>query len=249
MKNFLLLLFISTNSIVFSFAQDVITKKNGDDILGKVIKVSETSVEYKRADNPDGPTYSIEKKELFMIRYQNGTKDVFNQEVEESQDENSEDSKPKLSMLEIQMTGQSDAKRCYKASDPQAGEIMLTMLFTPIIGVLGGIAMSSTAPNWDHLKMPNSEYKMDPIYRTAYIEQAKKMKSGKVWIGSRCAKASPSCTYELRLCPLGTVCNRAAKNKTRSLPCGFVYAALMKTFSASALGGGTGNPSSFNPSI
>ena len=35
-------------------------------------------MKYKRCDNPEGPTFSLEKSKLLMIRYKNGTKDVFN---------------------------------------------------------------------------------------------------------------------------------------------------------------------------
>lgn len=59
-------------------AQDVITLKNGDEINGKVTKVSSTEIEYKLASNPDGPTYTKPVAEIFMVKYANGQKDVFN---------------------------------------------------------------------------------------------------------------------------------------------------------------------------
>lgn len=59
-------------------AQDVITLKTGEDLNVKVMKVGSAEVEYKKADNPDGPSYTVLKNEVFMIKYQNGTKDVFN---------------------------------------------------------------------------------------------------------------------------------------------------------------------------
>lgn len=59
-------------------AQDVITLKTGEDLNVKVLKVGNTEVEYKKSDNPDGPSYSVLKNDVFMIKYQNGSKDVFN---------------------------------------------------------------------------------------------------------------------------------------------------------------------------
>lgn len=59
-------------------AQDVITLKNGDEINGKVTKVTSTEIEYKLASNPDGPTYTKPVTEIFMVKYENGQKDVFN---------------------------------------------------------------------------------------------------------------------------------------------------------------------------
>ncbi len=58
-------------------AQDKMYKKNGDIVNSKITEVTNRSVSYKRADNPDGPVYSINKAELQRIEYQNGTEDVF----------------------------------------------------------------------------------------------------------------------------------------------------------------------------
>lgn len=61
------------------FAQDVLTKKNGEDISAKVLEVTSTEIKYKKYDNPNGPTFTILKSEVLLIRYENGTKDVFNE--------------------------------------------------------------------------------------------------------------------------------------------------------------------------
>jgi len=58
-------------------AQDVILKKNGDEISAKIQEVGVTDIKYKKFENPDGPMYTILKSEVMMIKYQNGTKDVF----------------------------------------------------------------------------------------------------------------------------------------------------------------------------
>ena len=63
--------------VAAAVAQDVITLKNGDEINGKVTKVSSTEIEYKLASNPDGPTYTKPVAEIFMVKYENGQKDVF----------------------------------------------------------------------------------------------------------------------------------------------------------------------------
>lgn len=61
-----------------SFSQDVIILKNGDEIQSKVMEVSTDIIKYKKWDNQDGPIYSSNKLDVFMIKYQNGRKDVFN---------------------------------------------------------------------------------------------------------------------------------------------------------------------------
>jgi hypothetical protein len=59
------------------FAQDVITLKNGQEIQALVQKISEVDVEYKKFENPNGPNYLLRKSEIFMIKYANGSRDVF----------------------------------------------------------------------------------------------------------------------------------------------------------------------------
>lgn len=59
------------------FAQDVLVKKDGSTILVKVLKVTETEVEYKDFNNQDGPTRVISITNLLSINYQNGQKESF----------------------------------------------------------------------------------------------------------------------------------------------------------------------------
>lgn len=59
------------------FAQDVLVKKDGSTILAKVLKITETEVEYKDFNNQDGPTRVISIVNLQAINYQNGQKESF----------------------------------------------------------------------------------------------------------------------------------------------------------------------------
>ncbi|MDR1847161.1 MAG: hypothetical protein LBR17_03480 [Bacteroidales bacterium] len=58
-------------------AQDIITKTNGDDIKVKVMKITDTQIEYKDFDFQDGPIRSISTENVFMITFANGQKEVF----------------------------------------------------------------------------------------------------------------------------------------------------------------------------
>lgn len=60
-------------------AQDVLIKKNGDELQVKVEEITPTQVKYRRFDNLEGPLISVSKTTVFMIRYENGTKEVFNE--------------------------------------------------------------------------------------------------------------------------------------------------------------------------
>jgi hypothetical protein len=63
---------------ISSQAQDVIIKRNGDEIKSKVLEVALTIIKYKKYDNLSGPTFEILKSDVFMIKYENGTRDVIN---------------------------------------------------------------------------------------------------------------------------------------------------------------------------
>lgn len=60
------------------YSQDILIKKNGDEVEVRVISISNDEIEYKKWSNQDGPSYIIPKGEVFMIKYKNGEKDVFN---------------------------------------------------------------------------------------------------------------------------------------------------------------------------
>ncbi|MBK7819198.1 MAG: hypothetical protein KBG47_08475 [Bacteroidia bacterium] len=59
---------------------DVILLQNADELKVKILEIDEKNIKYKRCDNVDGPTYSISKSRVALIKYANGTKEVVMQE-------------------------------------------------------------------------------------------------------------------------------------------------------------------------
>lgn len=51
---------------------DILTLKNGDEYVVKVLEITEKEIKYKRCDNINGPVYSISKSKIYIIRYANG---------------------------------------------------------------------------------------------------------------------------------------------------------------------------------
>ncbi len=70
---------LASIAVLQLYAQDVIIKNTGDEIKAKVTKVGDAEVEYRKFEQKDGPVYTMKKTDIFMIKYQDGTKDVFNQ--------------------------------------------------------------------------------------------------------------------------------------------------------------------------
>ena len=93
MKNltFLFLLFLVQS---VNFSQDVITKKDGIDINAKITEITINEVKYKKHSNLEGPSYTISKNEILMIRYENGEKEIFNSNISKPNSIETEEIKP-----------------------------------------------------------------------------------------------------------------------------------------------------------
>ena len=78
MKKLILFIAAAIFSSAMVQAQDMITKKDGQDIKAKVLEVSTNEIKYKLFDEPDGATYIVKKSEILMIRYESGRNEVFN---------------------------------------------------------------------------------------------------------------------------------------------------------------------------
>lgn len=64
---------------ILASGQDIITKLDGSELQSKILEVGIDEIRYKDHSNLDGPVYVIKKTEVFMIKYQNGTKEVISQ--------------------------------------------------------------------------------------------------------------------------------------------------------------------------
>lgn len=173
MRHFLLLL-----TTLFSFfaatAQDILTKKNGDELQVKVLEIGLSEIKYKSFDNLEGPTYSVPKAEIFSIKYKNGAKDVF---TDNSQSSAIAGRTPQ----EMYLKGRSDAADLYKGYKSASTGTLIVGLLSPLIGLVPAIACSSTTPKDSNLGFTNPEEFKNLDYQNGYKQNAKKIKSRKVW--------------------------------------------------------------------
>ena len=70
----LLILFLSSFSLQ---AQDIIILRTGEEIEAKVVAVNPENIEYKKFSNLEGPTYTLQKWEIFKISYAAGNEEVY----------------------------------------------------------------------------------------------------------------------------------------------------------------------------
>ena len=73
----LLISFFILFSVQNLSSQDIIILKNTEEISSRIIEITDTHVKYKKYSNLDGPIYNIIKTDVFMIKYENGEKEVF----------------------------------------------------------------------------------------------------------------------------------------------------------------------------
>lgn len=59
---------------------DNIILKDGSEISGITEEVGNTEIRYKKCSNLNGPTFTINKSKVLMIKYRNGTKDIITNE-------------------------------------------------------------------------------------------------------------------------------------------------------------------------
>jgi hypothetical protein len=176
MKKLIFTILTSIFTVTIAYSQDVITKKTSEDIQAKVLEVTTTEIKYKKFDNINGPTYTLLKSEVLMIRYENGTKDIFNEEK-------------RIDTVSIQaqsgsdlfLQGQTDASRYYNGYRAAGTGTFLISLFSPIVGLIPAIACSSTQPKEINLNYPKADLMKKAEYNNGYTQKSKKIKQGKVW--------------------------------------------------------------------
>ena len=82
MKNLILILLTTFIFNTMIISQDIIIYKDGTELESKVLKVGKTEITYKKYSNLSGPEYTEEKNNIFMIKYENGSKDIFKNNTE-----------------------------------------------------------------------------------------------------------------------------------------------------------------------
>jgi hypothetical protein len=159
------------------YAQDIITFKSGEEVKVKIIEIGLNEIKYKKADTTESnPTYLVYKTAVLMIKYENGTKDIF------TNTNNYQDTTSNSSDDDLFAKGTSDAERFYKGyHGAGTGTFITGILFSPLVALIPAIACSATPPNEVNLGAPNYSLLSKAAYRNGYVQQAKHIKQGRVW--------------------------------------------------------------------
>jgi len=134
LRKIILSLFTTVLSFTFCYSQDAITKKSGEDIQAKILEVGQTEIKYKKFDNLEGPTFTMPKSDILLVRYENGTKDIFNEE-----------NKPAAAVSssgDFYIDGKNDASKYYKSYKAAGTGTLITGLLSPLVGLIPAVACS-----------------------------------------------------------------------------------------------------------
>lgn len=160
-------------------AQDYIIKLNGDEIPARVLEVTLEDVVYHHPDSAEVLTFRIPKAEVFMIRFENGTKEVFTQ----NQAENDTATAGVLSPDQLFQLGTQDALQYYKGNGVMWGSAASTAVFFPF-GLAGAVVLGIMPPDVHPNKVSDAALLAYPEYVLGYEKQAKKKRRKKALAGA-----------------------------------------------------------------
>ena len=153
-------------------AQDIVTKKTGEDVVAKVLEITPSEIKFKLHENLEGPTYTMAKADVLKIVFENGRVEVYGVE----------DVMPAIGNSEgFYAKGQMDAANYYKGYKGASTGTLVSSLVSPLLGLVPAIICSSSKPEEHNLDYPSHELMKEDDYRAGYTQRSKKIKSRKVW--------------------------------------------------------------------
>lgn len=193
-KSLLVICFMAA-TVTASLAQDVIKKKNGEGVQAKVLEITSTEIKYKRFDHQEGPTYTLAKAEVLMVKYENNSEEFFTgtDSYVRSEDgskatvettpvtANTAPAVPTATGQDSYLRGQIDAEVHYDDYRSAGTGVLITSLLSPLVGLVPAVVCSTTKPQEHNLNYPNYSLMQDAGYRSGYTNKARKIKSGRVW--------------------------------------------------------------------
>ncbi|MBN1597602.1 MAG: hypothetical protein JW894_04870 [Bacteroidales bacterium] len=186
----------------FLNAQDVIYLIDGSEIQAKIIELTNDLIKYKRFDQLDGPLRNISNKDVFMIIYEDGTREIIKETYQKNETETVNQpityqipqnlSQTEINLdknyvsIPISMTdkcihGTNDADNLHGKG---AAHFIYGVAFGPF--ALIGAAVSTPTPETGirtTMMSPNKSLFNDPSYRTCYTQKARKKNIGNAALG------------------------------------------------------------------
>ena len=154
-----------------AFAQDILTLNTGEEVEVVVIEIDKTDVRYRKFSNQNGPIYSLPKSDIFMIKYENGEKDVFGApKVETQVNKNFQYSfskkEPVIScMLSFLLPGGGQ----YYNGEYKKGGIMTGISFISIIGLVANMSDYDYYDDYDYPSSDRNNNSAAALFALMYV--------------------------------------------------------------------------------
>ena len=174
------------------YSQDLIVKKSGEELVGKIVKVGEDTIHYRMLSEESGPLRFVLKGDVSSMQFatQPSTQQRQLSQLPQSNVEYATTaaipvgSSPSRTYTqeELMYQGRHDALLYYKGQGPLWGTAGATFLLPPA-GLVAGIITAAVPPNVDNMFHPNYQLMKEPVYRDSFKKQAHKRKVGKAAAG------------------------------------------------------------------
>jgi hypothetical protein len=184
-----------------AFAQDLLTLKTGEVLQTKIQEITPQEIKYKAFDNLGGPVYTIPKHNATSVRYESGKTESFAESTATAPTDTAiiaavvptptpttavSTPTPPTDVpgayAAIYVRGANDAKVYYRGyKGAGTGTLLTTMLLNPLLGLIPAIATSATPPKKHNLGYPDYQLGQNKDYHTGYGQEARRIKSRKVW--------------------------------------------------------------------
>jgi hypothetical protein len=169
-------------SCAIAKGQDIIIKKSGEEIIGKIIRVDRDTVHYRHFSDASGPAFFVLRQEVAQLRMATAVElPGAPQPVGQATTAIPAVAQPAGNAGEMMIRGRHDAMLYYKGKGVFWGTAGATVLH-PLAGLVGGVVMASIPPN-AYESNPNFQLLSDPVYAEAYKKQAHRRKVGKAAAG------------------------------------------------------------------
>jgi hypothetical protein len=162
-------------------AQDLILQNSGDEINVKITEITPVDILYKKPDSLAGRTFIISKKDVFQVKYANGTKELM--------------LSPAVSLAAMFDKGRQDARQYYNGNGAMWGSAGSLLL----LGISGPILVAAIPPKIKPEGVPDIHLLKNPDYVRGYKKQAHKRKVGKAAAGAGIGLAAITAVFAILL--------------------------------------------------
>lgn len=169
------------------WSQDLILKRNGEQVEARIMDISEGQIKFKEYANQRGQTHFLRTAEVVLVRFQNGTERIFELEEvlgEELVHDTIAVHHNTWTWGQYQSKARADAKTHYRAYREASSLTFATsLLTTPLGGLVAAVGCSSAAPRDGNLDYPDADLFAVEEYKEAYRNAAWQQKKLAVWFG------------------------------------------------------------------